>query len=100
MPLHQDLIDELRAATRRQAEDERLIGRGVETLDAAWVDQFPEVPRPIRYHILMMYSAMYSETLRGSSRMMTRLCTIRSDQRGKIHFTTDLSSTYIFGGLG
>lgn len=35
MTLHEDLVDELRAATSRQTKHEWLLGRRVERLDAA-----------------------------------------------------------------
>ena len=52
--LHEDLVDELRAAAGWQTEDEWLLRGGLESLDAAWMEKSAESSIASHLNSLMM----------------------------------------------
>ena len=81
--LHENAVDDLWAATGRKTEHKRLLRCGIERFDPAWFESqlyasaFPGTTRSMWawswQDVLIMYSAMYSETPSGSSRIITLL---------------------------
>lgn len=54
MALHEDLVDELRAAAGGQTEDEGLLRGGLESLDAAWMQKSVKSSIASHLNLLMM----------------------------------------------